>query len=71
MMSSLTLQDILLKVNYFKQPKNLKNLNLNKMYEKNLIKMKKDFYQKKFAERWFDFEEIKFNNININELLDN
>ena len=41
------------------------------MYEKNLIKMKKDFYQKKFAERWFDFEEIKFNNINIDELLDN
>ena len=41
------------------------------MYEKYLIKLKKDFYQKKFAERWFDFEEIKLNNINIDELLDN
>ena len=40
------------------------------MYEKNLIKMKKEFYQKKLAERWFHFEEIKFNNINIDELLD-
>ena len=33
MMGSLTLQDLLQKINYLKQRKNLKNLNFDKIYK--------------------------------------
>ena len=38
-MSSLILQDFLLKINYLKELKNLKDLNFNKIYEQNSLKM--------------------------------
>ena len=41
MTSSLTLQDLLSKINYLKLLTNLKNFCFNKIYEKHLLKMMK------------------------------
>ena len=50
-----TLQDPLLKLNYLKKLKKLKNNRI--------------FHNKIFADPWFESEKMEFNNINIDELL--
>ena len=59
MMSSLTLQDLLLKINYLKQLKNLKKLNFNEM----------KFLETKYLQTHSLIEKkIEVNDVNIDEL---
>ena len=67
MTSSLTLHDLLLKINYMKLLKGFKfQQNLQMEFTKNDKVLK----HKIFIDPWFDSEKIEYNYINIDELSD-
>ena len=64
------LQDFLLKINYLKQLKNLKNLNFNKIQEYNFLKMMKFSKAIYLQTHGLIQKKIEFNDIYTDGLLD-